>query len=122
VKHAAVLRALSDERRLEILDKAVASPGITLGKLTTGIVGTRQACRKHVQVLASAGLIRLEPTGREVRVFAESARVQSAANELADIAARWEDRLARLRDYVEKSTKDVSFSHGSIAATTRNLE
>jgi DNA-binding transcriptional ArsR family regulator len=69
-RHPELYRALSDATRRLILDELVERDGQTLfeicGRLAMkhGLTSTRQAVSQHLDVLASAGLIRTRREGR----------------------------------------------------------
>src|SRR6185295_10951859 len=64
-KAAPIFAALGDEMRLQLLGRLGSSGPQSITSLTTGTDVTRQAITKHLNVLASAGLVRDLRTGRE---------------------------------------------------------
>ena len=73
----------------------------------TGLSGkfpvTRQAVVKHLGALADAGMVVKERHGREVHYRLEGAPLGEATAWLTTLSARWEQRLLRLKRYVEES-------------------
>ena len=69
-----VASAVADPTRRLILERLVASPGLTTGELAALVPQhTRFAVMKHVRVLEAAGLVRVMHDGRRRRHFAERA-------------------------------------------------
>ena len=98
----AVFRALSNRTRRELLDRIQSDPGATLVEIGSEVRGSRQAVRKHVEVLVEANLVHVMEDGRTRRLYYNAVPLQ----ELYD---RWTDErssvLARqvlaVRDAVE---------------------
>ena len=65
---AAVFSALGDPVRLEMVRRLTSGQPSTISVVSDGLGITRQGARKHLQVLADAGLVTLQPKGREVAV------------------------------------------------------
>ncbi len=65
---------------------------------------TRQALVKHLGALEDAGMVAKERHGREVHYQLESAPLGEATAWLTTLAARWEQRLSRLKNYVEQQS------------------
>lgn len=101
LKGAPVFAALGDETRLRILSKLSAGGPLSIAQLTDGEAVTRQAITKHLAVLADAGLVRDARSGRERRWELELAPLDTARSCLDLVAQRWDDRLARLKRFVE---------------------
>jgi DNA-binding transcriptional ArsR family regulator len=100
-KGAPVFAALGDETRLRILAKLSAGGPLSIAQITEGETVTRQAITKHLAVLADAGLVRDARSGRERRWELELAPLDTARMCLDLVAARWDQRLERLRELVE---------------------
>ena len=98
----AVFRALSNRTRRELVDRIQSDPGATLVEIGSEVRGSRQAVRKHVEVLVEANLVHVMEDGRTRRLYYNAVPLQ----ELYD---RWTDErtsvLARqvlaVRDAVE---------------------
>ena len=58
---------------------------------------TRQAVVKHLRVLADAGLVAPERSGREVHYRATTARLADAVTWLIGASDGWDRRIDRLR-------------------------
>jgi len=65
---------------------------------------TRQAVVKHLGALEVAGMVAKERHGREVHYRLQSAPLGEASAWLTSLSARWEQRLLRLKRYVEEES------------------
>ena len=109
-----VFAALADPTRRGILATLAAQGPATATDLADRLPITRQAIAKHLVLLAEAGLVTPEPgERRRVRYRLQSAPVQVAQQFLAALAHDWDDRLAALSDYLDRSAP---------VRTTRNKE
>jgi DNA-binding transcriptional ArsR family regulator len=98
---ADVFFALGDETRLVLITKLRAgASSATL--LSQGVLVTRQAVNKHLQVLEDAGLVSHKRCGREVLYSLDPHRLQHAQAFLNVISAGWDRALNRLRNMVEE--------------------
>lgn len=59
-----VFSALGDAYRRLLLERLVAHGGLSLTELCEGVSISRQAVRKHIEVLEAADLVRAEKHGR----------------------------------------------------------
>ena len=96
----AVFGALADPTRRQLLERLALGPTTATG-LCVRFPLTRQAVVKHLGTLEGAGMVAKERHGREVRYRLETAPLYEATAWLATLSARWEQRLLRLRRYVE---------------------
>jgi DNA-binding transcriptional ArsR family regulator len=99
---APVFAALGDETRLQLVSRLCSGGPASISRLTSGSNVTRQAITKHLEVLASAGLVRGVRRGRERIWELEAARLGDARRWLDGISARWDEMLERLRKFVEE--------------------
>ena len=97
----AILAALSDRTRRQILDRLAERGGATATALAAGLPVSRQAVVKHLAVLDRAGLVVSEKRGREVRYAPRSEPIEQASRWLASAARRWDERLATIRRIAE---------------------
>ena len=101
-----VFAALGDQTRLGIVTRLCAEGPLSISRLTAGGGVTRQAVTKHLHVLAEAGLAHSSQVGRE-RIWELEPRPLLTAREcLNEISAQWDDALARLQRFVERSDDD----------------
>jgi DNA-binding transcriptional ArsR family regulator len=97
----AVFVALADPTRRRLLERLATGPTTATG-LSDRFPITRQAVVKHLGLLAHAGMVAKERHGREVRYHLEGAPLGEASAWLTTLSARWEQRLIRLKRYVEE--------------------
>ncbi|MEA2628537.1 MAG: hypothetical protein QOJ10_997 [Chloroflexota bacterium] len=97
----AVFVALADPTRRQLLERLATGPTTATG-LSDRFPITRQAVVKHLGMLAEAGMVAKERHGREVRYHLEAAPLGEASAWLTTLSARWEQRLIRLKRYVEE--------------------
>ena len=74
----------------------------TITALSEGLGITRQGVRKHLQVLADARIVALQPEGRDVLVSLEPESLDQARLFIAELERRWDVRLDALRSFVEE--------------------
>jgi DNA-binding transcriptional ArsR family regulator len=94
-------QALGDPTRRQLVVWLAARPS-TATELAGRLPVTRQAVVKHLGVLEGARLVAKERNGREVRYRVERERLDAAARWIATVTARWESRLARLKEHLEE--------------------
>lgn len=90
---APLFAALGDSIRLRLLAQLASGAPESIAELSARAPVTRQAIRKHLDVLAKAGLVRGERHGREHRWRLEPARLADARAHLDRIAQQWDDAL-----------------------------
>jgi DNA-binding transcriptional ArsR family regulator len=93
--------ALGDPRRLALLEDIAGGGAVSITALASGSDITRQAITRHLCVLEDAGLVRGSVKGREHLWSLDDAEVAAVQAELARLAGRWRQRLARLKRLVE---------------------
>src|SRR5216683_1367504 len=98
---APIFAALGDEVRLRLVAALCMGGAMSITQLTAGTDITRQAITKHLDVLASAGLVRDTKVGRERLWEFEPAQVDEARRSLEMIARQWDHALAKLKRAVE---------------------
>jgi DNA-binding transcriptional ArsR family regulator len=98
---APVFAALGDETRLTVVARLSASGPQSIVRLTDGTDVSRQAITKHLHALARAGLVRSRRDGRERLWELRPQRITDARTYLAEISARWDAAIDRLRRLVE---------------------
>jgi len=99
---ALLFAALGDRTRLWLVARLCDSGPMSIASLTVGSRVTRQAIRKHLQVLEEAGVVRGRRRGRERIWRLERRRLYEAQRYLDLISRQWDAALGRLRDLVEK--------------------
>jgi DNA-binding transcriptional ArsR family regulator len=98
---APVFAALGDETRLGLVRRLCVDGPQSIARLTTGCAVTRQAVTKHLTVLAGAGIARDTRRGRERIWELDTDRLDEAGRFLDQISKRWDERLTRLKRFVE---------------------
>lgn len=98
---AQVFHALGDPVRLEMVQRLTDGGPRTIAAVSSGLGMSRQGARKHLQVLSNAGIVSLEPHGRDVLVQLDSAQLESAKAFIAELERRWAARLGALKRLVE---------------------
>ena len=93
--------AIADPNRQKLLDRILASGGATASALARDLPITRQGIAKHLAVLERAGLVDATRTGRELRFTVREDRLDEATRRMAQIAARWDERLATIKRLAE---------------------
>jgi len=97
---AKIFGALGDQVRLEMVRRLANQSG-TLSFVSQNLGISRQAARKHIQVLSDANLVSLAPRGRETIITLEKQTVADAHRFIREIEAQWDRRLAALKAHVE---------------------
>jgi DNA-binding transcriptional ArsR family regulator len=98
---AETFKALGDPVRLEIIERLSNGTVFTLSSVSKDLGLTRQGTRKHLQVLADAKLIKLEPVGRKTTVTFVPDTLHAANSFMDSLERKWDTRLEALRNYVE---------------------
>ncbi|HVW24721.1 MAG TPA: metalloregulator ArsR/SmtB family transcription factor [Polyangiaceae bacterium] len=94
--------ALGDETRLGlVLRLASGGPG-SIAHLSEKASVSRQAIKKHLDVLGGAGLVRGERRGRTHVFRLEPKRLDDARDYLDTISEQWDGAIERLRTFVEE--------------------
>jgi DNA-binding transcriptional ArsR family regulator len=100
--HAAPLfAALGDATRLAVVNRLSVEGPQSISRLTSGSHVTRQAITKHLTILAAAGIIHGQRSGREHIWTLEVNQVAEARRYLEHVSQRWDEALARLKTFVE---------------------
>jgi ArsR family transcriptional regulator, cadmium/lead-responsive transcriptional repressor len=93
--------ALADPTRLRLLDLLLESGETTASALARRLPITRQGIAKHLAVLERVDLVQARRTGRETRFTVRDARLSQAQRQMADVASRWDQRLATIKRIAE---------------------
>jgi DNA-binding transcriptional ArsR family regulator len=89
--------ALGDPMRLRLLNLLLERDEATASALATTLPITRQGVAKHLTVLERAGLVKARRAGRELRFTVRDDRLDQARRQMAQIASRWDKRLAAIK-------------------------
>jgi DNA-binding transcriptional ArsR family regulator len=93
--------AIADPSRRRVLDLLVSNGDVSASWLAGRVPFSRQAVSKHLVVLEQAGLISRRKRGREVLYQVEADRLDEATRAMADLAKRWDGRLAVIKRLAE---------------------
>jgi DNA-binding transcriptional ArsR family regulator len=93
--------AIGDPSRRQVLDLLVSHGEVSASWLAGRVPVSRQAVSKHLAVLERTGLISRRKQGREVLYQVKAGRLDEAARAMADAAAQWDRRLARIKRLAE---------------------
>ncbi len=99
---APLFAALGEPTRLRLVTSLAESGPESITRLCDGLSVSRQAVTKHLQVLASAGIVRGRRSGRQHIWELTRERIDDARNYLDQIDAEWDATLARLKRMVEE--------------------
>jgi DNA-binding transcriptional ArsR family regulator len=102
VTQSDVFGALADPTRRTVLEEVAARGSATATELAAPLGITRQAVAKHLAVLAGAGLVDARRAGRETRYRPTPAPMGEAISWMAEVGARWDERLAALERSVAR--------------------
>jgi DNA-binding transcriptional ArsR family regulator len=101
----AVFAALADPTRRYVVEHLLREGSTSVPALTSVLPITRQAVAKHLAMLGEAGIVEREDghgLGGEVRYRLHDGALDPATAWLREAEAAWHDRLARLKDSVER--------------------
>lgn len=98
---APLFAALGDPTRLKLIVRLAEGPS-SIATLADKSTVSRQAIKKHLDVLGDAGLVSSDRRGRESIFQLEAKRVADAQRYLEQISAQWDDALLRLKKFVEE--------------------
>ena len=96
-----VWAAIADPTRQQLLDLILAAGDATASGLARDLPITRQGVAKHLAVLERAGLVEATRSGREVRFTVRRDRLDQATRRMAQVVARWDQRLATVKRLAE---------------------
>jgi DNA-binding transcriptional ArsR family regulator len=101
----AIFSALGDPTRRQVI-RALSEHGpSTATGLAAQLPVTRQAVSKHLAALADVGLVTAIQRGREKLYRFSPAPLTEAVTWMADLGARWDERLAALHRHVTSSRR-----------------
>jgi predicted ArsR family transcriptional regulator len=93
--------AIADPTRQHLLDRILAAGDATASGLARDLPITRQGVAKHLAVLERAGLVVATRSGRELRFSVRRDRLDQATRRMAQVVARWDQRLATIKSLAE---------------------
>ena len=96
----AVLQALADPTRREVVSLLSRSGAVTATELAAQLPVSRQAVSKHLTALAEAGLVAGAREGREVRYRLTPSPMRETVSWMASVGAEWDERLEALKRHL----------------------
>lgn len=97
--------ALGDPMRIRLVDLLLERGEATASTLAAALPITRQGVSKHLAVLERDDLVTSYRSGREVRYAVREERLEHARAALARTAARWDTRLAAIKNMAEQAAR-----------------
>lgn len=98
-----VFKAVADHHRRQLLDTLAEADGQTLTQLCATMPMSRIGVMKHLAILEQAGLITTRKVGRERLHFLNPVPLQDMASWLDSYRRRWEERMDRLEDLINRT-------------------
>ena len=96
--------ALADPTRRAIVDRLARQPELAVTEIAGPFAVSLPAVMKHLDVLARAGLVEREKTGRTVRCRLRAAPMESAMQWLTRYERFWTEKLDALAKFVEEES------------------
>ena len=98
---SAVLAALGDPTRLQLVSRLAGGDTRSIAELCCGLALSRQGVTKHLRVLERAGIVQSSRVGRESRFTYVPGPVKQVCTYLNTVSEQWDDALGRLQKLVE---------------------
>jgi DNA-binding transcriptional ArsR family regulator len=98
-----VFRALADPTRRAIISMLSDGPR-PIADIAVEFDMTRPAVAKHLAILKEGGIVVVEPRGRERINRLNPAALKTAADWLNHFDRFWDERFAKLKEAVEKTS------------------
>lgn len=96
-----IFTALADPTRRQLLTTLAENSPKTATQLAEVFPITRQGVLKHLDILEEAGLVHIQPIGREKRYSLTPDPLHDVSAWIRDLGAKWDERLIRLKTLVE---------------------
>ncbi len=93
--------AIADPTRRQLVMMLAENSPRTATQLAEEFPITRQGIIKHLDLLAKAGLVRVQTYGREKRYWLAPEALNRVSSWIDDVGTKWEERLQRLKNFVE---------------------
>jgi len=100
-----VFSALADPTRRRLLITLAESSPKTATQLAHDFPISRQGILKHLDLLAEAGLVQSYQQGREKRYSLAPEPLNDVSAWIDALSARWDERLLRLKAFVESENE-----------------
>jgi DNA-binding transcriptional ArsR family regulator len=102
----ALVAAVTEPTRREMLDLLLEHGEATATALAGGLPISRQAVSKHLAVLDRVGLVETRKSGRELRYHVNVERLDRATRSLSELANLWDRRLAQIKRLAEAAKEN----------------
>ena len=99
--------ALADPMRRSLLINLAEHSPKTATQLAEVYPISRQGILKHLSILEHAGLVAIHQVGREKRYTLTPEPLEELEQWIADIGAKWDKRLLRLKTWLEQEKTDI---------------
>src|SRR5687767_13649358 len=99
-----VFKAIADPTRRSILSM-LAFQAMTPNALADHFDSSRQAISKHIRILTECGLVKQQPSGREIYYYFNSKKLKEVDKWLDPFRAQWDTRFDQL-DILLKNLKN----------------
>jgi DNA-binding transcriptional ArsR family regulator len=104
--HQPIFAALADPMRRSLLVNLAEHSPKTATQLAQEYPITRQGILKHLTILETAGLVAVHQEGREKRYSLTPEPLNELEQWINDISAKWDERLVRLKTWLEQEQGD----------------
>lgn len=94
-----IFSALADPTRRSVM-RVLSEGDANATEIADQLPITRQAVAKHLSALSEAGLVTSERDGREKRYHFTPGPFHDAVSWMAEVGARWDDRLDALQTHL----------------------
>ncbi|HKY52659.1 MAG TPA: metalloregulator ArsR/SmtB family transcription factor [Anaerolineales bacterium] len=99
--------ALADPMRRSLLVNLAEHSPKTATQLAEEYPVTRQGILKHLTILEHAGLVAIHQVGREKRYTLTPEPLEELEQWIEDLGAKWDERLLRLKTWLENEQTDT---------------
>lgn len=106
-----VFTALADTTRRSLLTRLAQRGPQTATQLAREFPISRQGIMKQLDLLSQAGLVQTQRAGRERQYVFDPQSLQAASGWIESIGKQWDERLQRLKDFIEDNSDKSSSSH-----------
>lgn len=101
-----VFTAIADPTRRQVLERLRIEGPLSVTQLSEPLSVTRQAVTKHLNILHSAGLVRIERHGRERLHRLQPEPLKALDDWLQPYAQAWDEAFERLRRHLGEPSTD----------------
>lgn len=106
---ASVFKAIADPTRREIIQLLVTNPRpLTINDLSDNFDITRQAVTRHIKLLEDAGLVVIQPNGRERYCQADMEPLTEVQQWITHYEQFWRSKLSALGTFLDNATEEPS--------------